>query len=177
MKYREDPTEVDLFNLHIEWRDQAKLRREAGEELAVVSDTIRDKKTYIKHRKSQISREYRTGHLFEMTEGDKPVKLKLTEGALADVIGCNEELLELEKELNILLKDQDICTNYCTALDQKKYALQEEVRLYLASYFAEPTDTSRKSGDYQREMVELKTKQEESDDRASTRKKRERKNE
>jgi len=169
-----DETEVDLYALDKEWAKQSSIRRKAGEEQSDVADEVRRKKSYIKYRTAQIALEYNTGKKsIEDSEG-KVIK-KPSVGAIKSAVESDEELFTLDKELNDLQKNLDICANYTTALDVKKYALQDEVKLYLAGYFAEPTDVSRKGGDYVREMNELKEKQEEMDNREELRKRRRKK--
>jgi hypothetical protein len=133
---KEDRTEIDIYDLHNEWAEQGKLRRIAGEELGDVQDELRNKKTYIKHRRSQIALEYRTGKRQIKDENDKVIKL--TEGALSDILDSNRELFDIDKEINNLQKKVDICSSYCTGLDNKKYGLQDEVKLFLSGYFSEP---------------------------------------
>jgi hypothetical protein len=169
----EDNTVVDLYNLHTEWQRQASLRREAGDEQADVANELRNKKIYIKKRRSDIALEYKRGIRSILDTNEKPVKLALPD--IANAVESDEEIYKLEQEANVLQKKVDICTNYTIALDVKKYALQDEVRLYLGGYFADPVDFTRNSGNYIKEITEIKEKEEEVDERAELKRRRRKK--
>jgi len=175
-KYKEDPTEVDLFNLHIEFRDQAKLKREALDADAEIKDELTRKKAYIKYRAGQVALSYHTGQKTLMDGEDKPIK-KPTGPAIKSAVEADEELYKLEEEANGLQKKLDISTNYSSAISDKKYAIQGEISLWLGQYYADPVDVSRKGGDYVREITEIKEKMEASEERTEIKKRRKRRSE
>jgi len=138
---KDDPTSLDLHALDLEWQRQAIERRKAGEDLAEINNNLRRKKSYLKFRRAEIAMEYRTGKEIIVDATDKPVKL--TEKAIEMVLDSSEELSKIDKEINDLIYESDIHSTFCIAMDQKKYALQEEVRLYMSDYFSEPRDPSK----------------------------------
>ena len=165
MKEEKDPTIVDRYSLDTEWEIQPNLRMHAGSDQAEVADEIRDKKAYLKFRTAQISFEYNTGHRKIKDEAGEDVK-KPTVGTLKSAVESNEELYKLEKEINKLQKKLDICASYTVAIDQKKYALQDEVKLYQGGYYSTPTVPNNEGGrDYKKEMEAITEKSEESDAR------------
>lgn len=152
---KEDPTEIDLYNLDKEWEIQPRLRKDAGVEQADKAEELRDKKAYAKYRKAQIALEYRTNRKVALDKDDKTIKL--TEGALNDLLDSDEELYELEKEINKLQKDLDVCSAYTEAINAKKYGLQDAVKLWLSDYFSEPVDPSS-GGDYKEKVERVRKK-------------------
>ena len=173
-----DATIIDLYNLHIEFRDQSNLKLNALQDVSDATDELADKTTYLKHRTAQINLEYATGERKILDVDGEPLK-KPTLPTLKSAVECDPELMKLDKEINALQKKVNIAKNYSSAISDRKYSIQGEIDLYLAGYFSEPAGTKRLDGDHQRnyqKMVEeVKVKSEESDARAEVRRRRKKK--
>ena len=175
-----DPTVVDLFQLHLEFRDQPRLKREALDSHSELVNELTDKVTYLKHRTSQINLEYATGERQIMGADKEPLK-KPTLPVLKSAVECDVEIMELDNEINALQYKVNIAKNYSSAISDKKYAIQGGIELFLADYFSEPVGTKRLDGDhqrnYQRMVEEVKLKSEESDAREKVQARRKKKEE
>ncbi len=120
---------IDIRNLHIEWLKQPHLRQYWGErhaEAITERDTIKKK---FEETKAEIEFKYRS-------EWEKLFpKIKMTEGALSNVLTINEQVKEAH---NAYLKSSEnafIIGNIMKTLDDRKEALKNEVSLYIANYF------------------------------------------
>lgn len=172
-----DPTIVDIYNLHIEFRDYAQLRRKALEDVGKKQDEVRRKKSYMEFRKSRIGFEYNTGIRKILDAEENEIK-KPTVGTLKSAVDSDEELYRLEEELNNLLKELDIELAFSKSIGDKKKAIEYEIELWKAGYYAEPKEKvdNRLDGNvrrnYIKEMEVLESKKTESENRQEIKKKR-----
>ncbi|MCK5609225.1 hypothetical protein KAR91_45545, partial [Candidatus Pacearchaeota archaeon] len=134
-----DPTEINLYALHIDFRDQAKLRREALIDVGKKQDEVRRKKSYMEFRKSRIGFEYNTGVRKILDAEENEIK-KPTVGTLKSAVDSDEELYKLEEELNILLRELDTELAYSKSISDRKNAIEGEIELWKAGYYAEPKE-------------------------------------
>jgi hypothetical protein len=139
---------INLEELHNEWLKQSVLYMQYAEEAAKASrakDTAKNKLEVIK---AQLDLEIR---------GD-PAKFelaKVTETAVANVILIQGIYQEALREYQQTKYNSDILTAAVRAFDQRKTALENEVRLWIGAYYSEP----KESDDATRGFKERSTKE------------------
>lgn len=129
-----DPTALD-----VEWLRQADLMRKYATHAADTKQAVDDAKERLDVVKAQLDRDIRRDPaLFGLD--------KVTEAAVQNTILLQEEYAESNQAWAEARYEHDIAIAVVRAIDQKKTALENLVRLLTASYFAgpqTPRDVSR----------------------------------
>ena len=148
LDYRED-LEIDLSNLHEEWLRQPMLYSQYAEASA---EALRQKdlaKNKLEVVKAQLDLAIRSDPAkFELG--------KITEAAITNTILLQEEYQEVYREYIQAKYEFDILCGVVKSFDQRKTALENEVRLWGAQYFAgpkEPVAIGKTFGDGARELL------------------------
>jgi len=125
---------IDADALDVEWLHQPQLFIKYGE--ACVSAELKyDKaKEYLEFIKADLDSEIRSNPVIH-TQSDK----KPTEGRISSLILINEKYKEALTEYNKAKKQFKILSIALKAFDQRKYALENLVRLHGQSYFSSPS--------------------------------------
>lgn len=174
-----DPTEVDLYNLHIASALHPSQYRKALDEVGDIADELSRKNSYYKYMKGQVSLEYATGKRKILDGNDKPLA-KPTAGIVSAAVDSDEELYKIQLEINKLEKDLSTAKSYAEAIRQNKYSIENEISLYLSGYFSEPVNFKRTEVgvvEYRKQMEEIKSKAEEEERREEIKRRRKRRDE
>lgn len=148
-----DALTIDPMSLDKEWERQSNLYYQASGEASEAFENLTALKDYLNVKTSEIALQYRSGELQKMDSDDKPIKV--TDKALDALLGADETLAKIKKEIREQKKVYDDAGALVSALEHKKKALENSVSLYLSGYFSEPrvkqsegTTPSRDINDY-----------------------------
>ncbi len=128
--YEED-IKIDPNALDAEWLEQADLMRKYAKHAADTRKAADDAKEALDVGKARIEMDIRTSPQQYGLE-------KVTEGAIQSTILLQEEYQTLVKEYNDAKYENEVAVAVVRAIDQKKTALENLVKLLAASYFAGP---------------------------------------
>ena len=138
----ENDIAIDLDNLHEEWRTHAQVRYKYAKEIAYLDMKAKQQRKLIEVKKAKLKEA--SSKLILQVKGDNPKftvqqidatiagheQIKNPEGELSL---AQDELIELEYELNM-------AKNALQAFDDRKTALENEVKLWTRNYFSSPTE-------------------------------------
>jgi hypothetical protein len=147
LNYAED-VKIDPDALDVEWLGQPELMRKYAKHAADTKRVLDETKERLDVRKAQIEMDIRRNP-------DDYKLAKPTEAAIQSTILLQEDYQNLVKEYQEARYENEIAISAVRAIDQKKTALENLVRLLNASYFAGP-QTPR---DLQKESLEHKKRQ------------------
>lgn len=133
-KHYKDDLEIDINSLDHEWEKQPVLYMQHAEELAEANrerDTQKQKLEIVTAELSKAAR----------TDPDIAVEIgKLTENSIHNWIVTQEEYQEAQNNLNEASYEAAILASMVRALEQRKSALENLVKLSLAGYFSTPSE-------------------------------------
>lgn len=123
----ENELHIDLDNLHEEWRTHASIRRKYASEVSHLDRVVKKAHELVKVTRSRLIKEAK--------------ELKLTSADLReayyrehkDHISARNEQIDAEYELSM-------AWNALQGLDDRKIALENEVKLWIRNYFSSPTE-------------------------------------
>jgi hypothetical protein len=131
MNYLED-IKIDESGLDVEWLNQPRLVFTYSEEVAKNKKRLDLKNEKLSILRAELDRKIRTNP-------DKYGIEKITEGAVSNTILTQEEYKELTREVIEVRYDYDMSRSALSAIDSKKSALENLVKLHGQNYFAGPT--------------------------------------
>jgi hypothetical protein len=143
LNYEED-VRIDPEALDVEWLKQAELMKKYAIHAADTKKEMDEIKEQIDVTKARIEMNIRK-------EPEKYNLPKVTEGAIQSTIILQEEYQELVQEYTEAKYENDVAIAAVRAIDQKKTALENLVRLLSASYFAGPQAPRDLSGEWLKE--------------------------
>jgi len=126
--------EINLNDLHTEWKNHSGTRYEYAGEVSHLEKVVKKTQEKVKVLRSRLLKEAKEAKL---TSAD------LRESYYRDHedhINAKGEQIEAEYELSM-------AWNALKALDDRKNALENEVRLWSSNYFSTPVDNSNKEND------------------------------
>lgn len=133
---------IDLDNLHEEWRTHPQVRYKYAKEVAYLDKVVKQQRKLIEVKKAKLKEA--TSHLILQIKVDNP---KATvQQVEATIVGHKEiklpeeELSNTQNELIVLEYNFNMARNALQAFDDRKTALENEVKLWRANYFASPTE-------------------------------------
>lgn len=138
----EQDIEINLDNLHEEWRTHAQIRYSYAKEAAYLDMKVKQQRKLIEVKKTQLKEVI--SKLILQVKGDNPKftvqqidativgheQIQTPEGEL---LFAQDELIEFEYEVNM-------AKNALQAFDDRKEALENEVKLWIRNYFSSPTE-------------------------------------
>ena len=130
LNYEKD-MEIDESALDIEWLEQPTLLFKYGKEKANIEYKANKQKEKLEYEKAKLDIDIRTNH-------GKYGLEKVTETGIANVIATHKIYLEEKEMYNELLHDLNLITVALNAINTKKYALENLVKLHGMNYFAGP---------------------------------------
>jgi len=125
MSYKED-TQIDESNLEGEWIKQANTYAEYVDQANVYAKQLTELKNRLKVVKASTEMGVRTGKL--------DIGCKITDKAIAAFVDINPEVVELEKEIAEAKYKYDMYNGGVFALEQKKRALENLVKLGMNNF-------------------------------------------
>jgi hypothetical protein len=114
--------------LDLEWVRQPQIYMKWAEKAAIADDTARQKKENLEFVAAQRDKHYRS------------TLPKVTENLVMASIKGDPEYQKALQKYNDALYNADICKFVIRALDHKKTALENLVRMWIGSYFAGPRE-------------------------------------
>jgi len=129
---------IDKYALDDEWVEQPARYFYWAEKYA---DAVRNRDLKMKELemvKAEVDRDIRSNP-------GKYGLAKVTEGAVSALLSLDESIRKLELELIDLKRDVNILSAAKDAFDQRRSALENEVRLWIALYYSDPY--SKKGGE------------------------------
>jgi len=126
----EQDVAIDPANLALEWLRQATLVHKYAELSARAKDTLTRAKDNLEVVKAQVD-----GRIRAIPSDKKP-----TEAAISGMVLQSEEYLRANEEYLQAKLTADLVQSACIALDHKKAALENLVRLMGQNYFAGPKE-------------------------------------
>jgi hypothetical protein len=143
----EKDVNIDLDALEMEWLKQPTLYFKYSKQMEACADEMRELELQVDIIRSELDNEIRK----EFMSRDE--KKKLTEKMIEAMILQNSNYQKVVKEYNDKKYEFNILKSTVEALNQKKYALENLVKLWLGGYYATPKDGNRdwsnKINDYQ----------------------------
>ena len=124
--------EIDEHNLEGEWTKQPKLFWRWAGEAANARHEVDKMKAALEIARTEIDLEVRSGPEKFGIEG------KLTENVVKAIVVQSSVYISAERKVLKAKHRHDIVSALVSALEQRKSALENLVRLYLSSYYAEP---------------------------------------
>ena len=124
-----DILNLDTMSLDYEWQRQPMLYMQASEVASEEFQKLQSLKDYLNVKIAEIALDYRLGKRTKMGEDDKA--LKITDKALDAILGQEEELIAIRKEISEQKKVYDDASSVVSALEHKKKALENEVSLFI----------------------------------------------
>ena len=122
---------IDLFNLEKEWADQPELRRKYGHLQADANRDLAEAKADLSVVEAEIATAVRKDPgTFGLT--------KLTESVVKETIPIQSKHKDAVDEVIAAKHRVDILDAAVSAIDHRKKALEKEVELFIANYFAKP---------------------------------------
>jgi len=121
---------IDLDNLHHEWATHPSDRKRYADEISYLDKVVKKAHEKVKVTRSKL-----------IKEASQNKELKLTSADLREAYyrehddhkKAKEELIEAEYNLSM-------SWNALNAMDDRKYALQDEVKLWIRNYYATPRE-------------------------------------
>ena len=130
LNYEED-IRIDTTALDVEWLEQPELMRKYAQHVAEMEKLRDEAKERLEVGRAQI----------EMAIRNDPEKFglkKVTEGGIQSIIPLQEEYRRLVQEYNDSKYEYGVAVAAVRAVDQRKTALENLVKLLTTSYFAGP---------------------------------------
>ncbi len=123
----EEDNAIDLDDLHEEWRSHAGIRKNYADEVTHLEKVKQKAHEKVKVTRSRLIREAKEAKLSsaDLREAYYREDKKYQE--------AKDEQIEAEYELGM-------AWNALNAFDDRKYALQDEVKLWIKNYFATPRE-------------------------------------
>lgn len=141
--------EVDMFQLDKEWSEQAKNYHDYAKKVSEARFEYSKKKAMLDLIKAELSLDIRNNP-------DKYKLPKTTEDTINSAVTVHDRTKIAQQEMFDSKKELDDLEAVLSALDHKKYALQDMVQLFLADYFSTPR--SKQSVEANEKMKEAKVK-------------------
>jgi len=129
---KEDILHIDLFNLEDEWNAQPNLYRMWSDKMAVAKSDLNDAKSNLEYVRARL-------YIQIMNDPASFGLEKTTEKAIDSALVSSDDYQEAQGELNDAKKNVAMLEGMLEALNQRKDALKDEVKLHLSGYFSEPT--------------------------------------
>jgi hypothetical protein len=138
----ENDIAIDLDNLHEEWRTHAQVRYKYAKEIAYLDMKAKQQRKLTEVKKAKLKEA--SSKLILQVKGDNP---KFTVQQIDATIAGHEQIKTPEEELSLtqdelieLEYELNMAKNALQAFDDRKTALENEVKLWARNYFSSPTE-------------------------------------
>jgi len=138
----EKDMDIDLDNLHIEWRTHASTRYKYSKEVAHLDKVCKQQRKLIEVKKAKLKEA--TSHLILKVKEENPKftvqQVDATVAGHVDIESAEKEYSDSQDELINLEYDLNMARNALQGFDDRKTALENEVKLWTRDYFSSPTE-------------------------------------
>ena len=138
----EKDIDINLDNLHEEWRSHAQTRYRYSKEIAHLDKVCKQQRKLIEVKKTKLKEATST-----LILAIKELTPKMTVQQVDATVVGHEQIKDPEKELsdeqNKLINieyDLNMAKNVLQAFDDRRAALENEVKLWTRNYFSSPTE-------------------------------------
>ena len=138
----ENEVNIDLDNLHEEWRTHASIRYKYSSEVAHLDKVCKQQRKLIEVNKTKLKEV--TAHLIlQIKEKDPKATVQKVDAIVAGHDQIKPEEKELSDSQDKLINDEydlNMAKNALQAFDDRKTALENEVKLWIRNYLSSPTE-------------------------------------
>lgn len=138
----ENEVAIDLDNLHEEWRTHASVRYKYASEVAYLDKVCKQQRKLIEVNKVKLKEV--TSHLvLDIKQLEPKFTVQQVDATVAghpEIAPVEKELSETQDKLITLEYDLNMAKNALQAFDDRKTALENEVKLWTRNYFSSPTE-------------------------------------
>lgn len=138
----ENDIAINLDNLHEEWRTHASIRYKYAKEVAYVDKKAKQQRKLIEVKKTKLKEAI--SKLILQVKGDNPKftvqQIDATIAGHKQIAPPESELSDAQDELIKIEYDLNMAKNALQAFDDRKEALENEVKLWTRNYFSSPTE-------------------------------------
>lgn len=138
----EDDIQIDLDNLHKEWEMHAQTRYKYSSELAYLDKVVKQQKKLIEVKKTKL-KEAISRLIIQIKGLDPKMTVQQVDATVAgheQIKPEEQEYSEAQDKLIDLEYNLNMARNAVQAFDDKKTALENEVKLWTKDYFSSPTE-------------------------------------
>lgn len=128
----EDDANIDETALDVEWLEQPRLMMKYAQYAADCREEMERARDRVELVKAKLDRDIRA-------EPDKYGVSKPTESVVQSTITVQQDYQDAQDEYLSAKKEHDLARYACTAIEQRKSALENLVKLHGQSYFAGPS--------------------------------------
>jgi len=138
----EEELSIDLDGLHEEWRTHSQVRYKYATEVAHLDKVIKQQRKLVDNKKAKL-KEASSKLILKIKEDNPKFTVQQVDATIAghtdielqekEYSDVQDELIELEYSLNM-------AKNAMQAFDDRKTALENEVKLWTRNYFSSPTE-------------------------------------
>ena len=138
----ENEVDIDLDNLHEEWRTHAQIRYKYAKEVAYLDMKVKQQRKLIEIKKAKLKEAI--SKLILQVKGENPKftvqQIDATIAGHTVAITPEKELSDAQDKLIEIEYDLNMAKNALTAFDDRKEALENAVKLWTRNYFSSPTE-------------------------------------
>jgi len=148
MNYEQDMT-IDVDALDVEWAGQARLMMQYAKHAAKIRLEVERKKEELDIVRAGLDKDIRI-------DPERFSIFKLTESVVSSTIITQREYMEVNEEFLLLQYESNMAQGAVRALEGKKTALENLVKLHGQQYFAGPSvprDLSKEWEQHERQKV------------------------
>lgn len=138
----ENEVDIDLDNLHKEWRIHSSVRYKYSCEVAHLDKVCKQQRKLIEVNKTKL-KEAISKLILSIKEKNPKFTVQQVDATAAGHVNLEEpekELSDVQDKLINLEYDLNMAKNALQAFDDRKTALENEVKLWTRSYFSSPTE-------------------------------------
>ena len=134
--------DIDLDNLHEEWRSHAQTRYKYAKEVTYLDKLIKQKRKVIEIKKTKLKGAI-SKLILKIKESTPKATVQIVDAMCADHKDLSIPEKELSDAQNELIENEyefGMAKNALQAMDDRKTALENEVKLWTRNYFSSPTE-------------------------------------
>lgn len=138
----EKEIDIDLDSLHTEWRTHASIRYKYSKEVAHLDKVCKQQRKLIEVKKTKLKEA--VSHLILKVKEENPKftvqQVDATVAGHVDIESAEKEHSDSQDELINLEYDLNMAKNALQGFDDRKTALENEVKLWARNYYSSPTE-------------------------------------
>lgn len=144
----ENDIAIDLDDLHLEWAKHAQTRYDYAVEVAHLDKLAKQQNRLIEVKKTRLTAET-SKLILKIKEENSKFTIQQVDAMIAnhkDLVPFQRELSNAQEEMINIGYDLNMARNALNAFDDRKYALQDIVKLWIRDYFAAPSEERMAGG-------------------------------
>lgn len=145
----EKDIEINLDDLHEEWRTHAQVRYEYAKEVAYLDMVAKQQRRNIEIKKTKL-KETISRLILQIKEDNPKFTVQQIDAAIyaghITITNPEKELLDAQDKLIKIEYEFNMSKNALQAFDDRKQGLENEVKLWTRNYFSSPTEDRQIKG-------------------------------